>query len=222
MAKQQQNEYDEAMMARAQAELLAAQQQSPQQTSYNAAMFGSPNKQNIVEWELDFASELIDIERLLRCDILTKDKNGNEIWINNPDKSAVFLNKRGVDDVLRQIILLVNKNKVLSNYNVEEIRQRVHMIGHELRSFIYNNYMEYDIDNEYKMNNFAPIVLAILDVIEAAFRRALNGETHKGLSEARFVQQNEPIMPNNFAFNMMSQQPRKGLLSKLNPFSWNK
>jgi hypothetical protein len=225
MAKNEINAYDEQLYAQRQAEIMAAQQaqQQGQSGGYANAMFAPPNKQNIVEWELDFSNELVNIERLLKSDILARDSNGNEMWIENPDKSCIFLNKKGVDDVLRQIILLVNKNKVLSNYNVEEIKMRLRIIGHELRSFIYNNYVEYEIDNDYKMNNFSPIVLAILDVIEAAYRRALNGETHKGLSEARFVQQNEPIMSNpNQNFNFYPQQQKKGLFSKLNPFSWGR
>src|SRR3989304_893484 len=117
MAKREEIDYsrEREMMEQAQAEILASQQS--QQSPYASAMFGSVQKQNIVEWELDFSSELGDIERLLRCDVLAKDNNGNETWVPNSDTKAIFLNKKGVDDVLRQIILLVNKNKVLSNYS---------------------------------------------------------------------------------------------------------
>lgn len=204
---------------RAKEEEIAAAQQSGQQNPYSA-MMGAPQKQNIVEWELDFTNELGNIERLLKCDVLSKDDNGNEVWTENPDKNAIFLNKKGVDDVLRQIILLVNKNKVLSYYTPDEVKERVRIIGHELRAFIYNNYVEYEINNDYKMNNFSPIVMAILDVIEAAYRRALNGETHRGLSEARFVQQNEPIsQPQNFN---IYPQPKKRLLSRMMPWNWGR
>ena len=116
-------------------------------------MYGNQSKQNLVEWELDFKPELEDISHSLKCDIITI-VDGDQKWSDNPDKAKIFLNDLGVNDVLRKIILLVNKNKVLANYTIEEIKKRVQMIGHELRALIYNNYEQYGIDNEYKMNNF--------------------------------------------------------------------
>ena len=61
----------------------------------------------------------------------------------------------------------------------------------------YNNYEEYGMDNDYKMNNYSMIVLSIGSVIEDVYRRAMNGETHRGLSEQRLVTQTEPLMPPN-------------------------
>lgn len=171
---------------------LALAEQTQSQSPYQQMYYGN-QKQNLVEWELDFQPELLEIGRSLRCDIMRIDKEGNQVWIKNPDESKIFLNELGVNDVLRKIFLLVNKNKVLSNYTIDEIKQRVQMIGHELRVLIYCNYEAYGIDNEYKMNNFSSIVLDVLGIIEDAFRRALSGETHKGLNEQRLVTQNEPL-----------------------------
>lgn len=202
-----------------QAELQISQAQS---MAYAPAMYGAPNKQNLVEWELDFKGEIEDIERLLRCDVLVRDtKTNREEWIRNPDHESIVLNEQGVNDILREIILLVNKNKVLSNYDINEIKARVRLIGHELRAFIYNNYERYGIDNEYKMNNYPVMVLAILDVIEAAFRRALNGETHRGLNEARIVQQNEPLY-SNAQYPQQPQLTQKRGISRLAPWNWGR
>jgi len=211
---------DDAFLAQYDKDIEYARQQGAAQGSmpFSAAMFQKNSKQNLVEWELDFSQELTDIERLLRCDVLFRDKNGREGWIENTDKEAVVFNQRGVNDILREIILLVNKNKVLSYYGKEEISPRVRMVGHEIRSFIYNNYEYFGIDNEYKMNNYPMIVLAILDVIEAAYRRALNGETHKGLNEARVVNQSEPLMPQNFNIYPQLQGGKKK--HWFNPMTW--
>ncbi len=164
-----------------------------QVSQYASQTYGQGDKQNLVEWELDFKPELDDIARSLRCDVLKIDARGNQFWVENPEKSRVFLNQLGLNDVLRKIILLVNKNKVLSNYTADEIRARVKQIGHEIRVLIYNNYEAYGIDNEYKMNNYPGIVMDILDIIESAYRRAMGGETHKGLAEQRLVTQNDSI-----------------------------
>lgn len=197
-------------------QLLTAQQ-SQQQVPYSAAMFGGSQKQNLVEWELDFRNELEDIERLLRCDVLIKDRDGNEVWVENPDKSFILFNSQGVNDITREIRMFLNKNKVLSNYEIDEIKPRIKMLGNELRALIYNNYERYGIDNEYKMNNYPIIVLTLMSMIEDTFRRAIKGEGHRGLAESRFVTQNEPVMPTQ-NFNMYSPQSKKKSL--LNPFSW--
>lgn len=205
---------DQELLASYEAQLAS----SPQSSSYAyPQMYGGTPKQNLVEWELDFSPELQDIERLLRCDVLVRDKDGNENWVKNPDKDKIFLNDLGVNDVLRQIKLLINKNKVLSNYTIDEIKDRVRLIAHEIRTMIYNNYEAYGIDNEYKMHNYPMAVLSIMSIIEDAYRRALAGETHKGLNEQRLVTQNEQVMP-QMNYPMVAQQNKKS--SILRPWTW--
>jgi len=186
-----------------------------QVSQYASQSFGGQGKQNLVEWELDFKPELEDISHCLRCDIVVIDNEGNQYWKQNPDKSKVFLNELGVNDVLRTIIILVNKNKVLSNYTIDEIKQRVQMIGHELRCLIYNNYEQYGIDNEYKMNNFSSTVLNVLDIVESAYRRAMSGETHKGLNEQRLVTQSESV-----GQQQQYLPQRQNKVKWYNPSSW--
>lgn len=193
--------------------------QSRYAQTYASLLESGEMKQNLIEWELDFTSELKDIERLLRCDILVVDDKGNERWGKNPDESKIFMNNAGVSDFLRQLRLLVNKNKVLSNYTIDEINKRVGMIGHEIRTLIYTNYEAYGIDNEYKMNNYSIVVLTIISIIEDAYRRALGGETHKALAEQRLVSQSQSL-------NGSQMMPMKNNSSAnshwYNPLSWGK
>lgn len=197
MITQKELEQHEKELKQYEEKLVEAQKgiedEKKQVTQYASQVYGQGEKQNLVEWELDFKPELDDIARSLRCDVLTIDDKGNQFWKINPNPERIFLNELGVNDVLRKIILLVNKNKVLSNYTADEIRQRVKQIGHEIRALIYNNYEAYGIDNEYKMNNYPGIVMDILDIIEGSYRRAMGGETHKGLAEQRLVTQSDNI-----------------------------
>lgn len=211
----QQYEIESAKAQQTQQQLQNAQAQSQ---AYATSMFGNQQKQNLVEFELDFTQELVDIERLLRCDVLVRDKEGNEYWEANPDPDRIFLNSLGVNDVLRKIRLMVNKNKVLSNYNIDEIKVRSRMIMNEIRVLIYNNYEQYGIDNEYKMNNYSMIVLTIGTIIEDTYRRALNGETHKSLAEQRIVSQTQQIGNQNEGYYPQLNNKPHGL-SKLLP--WN-
>ena len=215
----------EDMLRQYEMESMAAQQQQQQlqnaqsqSQAYATSMFGNQQKQNLVEYELDFTQELVDIERLLRCDVLERDKEGNESWIPNPDKDNIFLNALGVNDVLRKIRLLINKNKVLSNYSEGEIMIRTRMIINEIRVLIYNNYEQYGIDNEYKMNNYSIIVLALGSTIEDTYRRALNGETHKALAEQRLVTQTQGLTPQAPYYPQLNNKPHG--LAKILPWNW--
>lgn len=212
---------DEAFIAEQEAYLEAQlKQNTPQTYTATAALFGN-KKQNLVEWQLDFSPELREIERVLRADILTIDPKRGEVWVRNPDPERVPLNDLGVSDVTREIRAFLNKNLVLSYYRHEELSPRLKMFGHELRALIYNNAEIYGIDNEYKQNNYAIIVVTILQMIESAYRRAINGEERKGLGEARIVNQTDPIMPmggmggyGNYANSKRTKW--------YNPFTWGR
>jgi hypothetical protein len=213
MATDEEQQY----MADMQRQIQMQQSQQQSQQQYYSQNNFQTQKQNLVEWELDFSQELRDIERLLRCDVLKIDKDGNEQWVENPDPNSRLFNSLGVMDITRQIKMYLNKNKVLSNYTADEINVRLRMLGHELRSWIYNNYEAYGMDNEYKMNNYAIVVLTILSMIEDAYRRALGGETHRGLGESRFVNQSDPVAPQQ-NFNIYPTMKKKKWYA---PWTWN-
>ena len=219
MPQQQQQPTEEQMMAQYEQELAMAQQQSGN-SPYAQTMFNGQQKQNLVEWQLDFKPELEDIERLLRCDIMAKDMDGNQVWIRNPNQDRIIFNDVGVNDILREIRMFLNKNKVLSNYGAEEIKPRIRMIGHELRVLIYNNYEAYGMDTEYKMNSYSIIVLTILSMIEDSYRRAINGLERKDLNQARVVNQNEPLMQQMPYGNGMPSQGGKSK-SIFKPWTWS-
>lgn len=189
----------------------------------SATMFGGQQKQNLVEWQLDFRPELADIEHLLRCDVIKRDpKTQKEFWDKNPDESSIVMNETGVNDLLREIRMFLNKNKVLSNYDKIEIKERVRMFGHELRALIYNNLERYGIDNEYKQNNYPIIVITILDMVEASYRRAINGEERRDLNSARVVNQTDPIM-NGYPMQGYPQITNKKTgIAKILPWNWGK
>ena len=200
------------------ARMQGAQQGMP----YSAAMFGGQVKQNLVEWQLDFKPELEDIERLLRCDIIVRDKNNNEVWITNPDPNFILFNTIGVNDIIREIRMFLNKNKVLSNYSITEIKPRIRMLGHELRVLIYNNYEKYGMDNDYKQNNYSMVVFTIMCMVEDSYRRAINGGERRDLNSARMVTQQDSVQPAN-NFNIYSQSHNNQKRSKwYNPFSWGR
>jgi len=201
---------------------LEAQKQYTNQKTYSGLVGLKRQRQNLVEWELDLSEEYEDIERLIRGDILQEDNDGNQRWVKNPNLDERFLNDKGVNDFMRNLKILVNKNKLMSNYTIDEIKERIGLIGHELRHLIYNNYEIYDINNEYKINNFPIIIISVISLLEDAYRRALQGATHKGFNTQTIVSQNEPISNNGqgISINVGNQNQKKA--KWFNPFTWGR
>lgn len=219
---QQLTEAEEAELIAYENELANARKQNMSQASpYSAAMFSGQQKQNLIEWELDFKPELESVERLMRCDVLIPDKDNKLQWAANPNKELVLFNDTGVNDVIRYIVILVNKNKALSNYDDVEINDRVRQIKHEIRTLIYNNYEAYGFDNDYKINNYSMVVMSIGSIVEDVYRRAMNGETHRGLAEQRSVLQTDPLIPQGMqGYPGMTPQKQVSGLRKLMPWNW--
>lgn len=187
---------------------------APQSAS---AMFGGTPKGNIVEYQIEFDEELADIERLLRGDILQRDDKGNIKWIRNPDETRVIFNDLGVQDITREIRMVLNKNTILSNNREEQVIVICKMLGNKIRKLIYNNYEFYGMDNEYKQNNYEIIVITIVCMVSNAYRRSIGGETAKHVNQNKIVTQNESLNPMMAGANGMgggySQNSNKGGIS---------
>lgn len=213
------NKEEEEYVQKLESTILQSSQNQPNYNNYASALMSGTPKQNLVEWQLDFRPDMLDIERFLRNDIKTYDKDGNEVWLRNK-VDLIFFNDCGVNDILRIVRMILNKNTVLSNYREEQLHFRMRWFGHELRKLIYNNAEMYGFDNEYKWNNYSMIVFVVMSMVESAYRRAINGEERRDLNQARIVNQNDPVVPNNInVFSGMQQQKKT---KWYNPFTWGK
>lgn len=159
-----------------------------------AAPFNYNNYQNsVVEWQLDLSKELDLIHHQLRGHILRKDDQGNEYWAVSDDKDQELLNEKGAQEVEKIIRNYLNKNTLLSHFTEEIIKERLLQFGHRLRRFIYLNYEEFGLTTYYKQKHFEMIVMNVVDMVEAAYYRALNGGERQSLTTIRQIIQSENI-----------------------------
>jgi hypothetical protein len=180
-----------------------------------------PQKQNLVEWQLDFKESRLLIERLCRTDIRVVE-NGNITYKKNPDQSKVLLNEQGVNDVMLFLGPLLDKGTILSYYkDINEVHKIVYSIVEELRHMIYANQEVYGInpEDEYKANRYSALVIIADALLMNAYRRSLNGEERKGLGEARIVNQQDGVYNGGM---YPQQQAQKGGLKKILPWNWGK
>ncbi len=157
-------------------------------------------EQNLIEWQLDLSSELELISHQLRGHVVARDKEGNEFWddpkivVNGKkviDEERKLLNDRGAQEVEKIIRFYLNRNTLLSNYDLETIKQRMYQFSERLRRFIFLNYEEFGLTTDYKQKHFEMLVMNICDMVESAYFRALGGGERESLRTARQVFQTE-------------------------------
>lgn len=192
------------------------------QGGYNSqAGSGISQIQNsIVEWQLDLSKEFELIYHQLRGHIIKRDKEGNEFWTPSEDPEQQLLNEKGAQEVEKIIRNYLNKNTLLSNFDIKIINKRVGEFAHRLRRFIYLNYEDFGLDTYYKQKHFEMLVMNIVDMIESAYLRAMGGGERQSLTTIRQVIQTESFDQNK----VMNQVPHitRGGGSKLNPVNWFK
>lgn len=193
-------------------------EQEDQAPQFSApSMFQQEDNENLVKWQLDIKDELVRIEHLLRKHIPKTDKNGDIYYVEPAEKDRLF-NERGVNEILNLLAWYLNKNIILSNFSEEDINQRCKQFAYFLKDFIFNNYQNFGLDNKDKIKHYPMVVMNVVNTVEAAYNRALNGGERESLRTARHVMQNEPLNP------YMGQgmgQPQKSF-SLLKPTTWIK
>jgi hypothetical protein len=186
-------------------------------------------EQNLIEWQLDLSAELELIGHQLRGHVIGRDKDGNEFWddpkimVNGKkvtDEERKLLNERGAQEVEKIIRNYLNRNTLLSNYDLETIKLRMFQFSERLRRFIFLNYEEFGLTTNYKQKHFEMLVMNICDMVESAYFRALCGGERESLRTARQVFQTETPGKQTPYPGMGAGGPQKSQRKWYNPTSW--
>lgn len=183
------------------------------QQHMSSTNFEKEDETNILKWILDIEEDMQTIEHLLRGDVPKRDNDGNEFWEDCP-KDERLMSERGVREILKIIRGYLTKNIFLSNFSEEEIKIRCNQFGNRLNNFFHNNYEILGWDTIDKMKHYELIFGWLLDIVEAAYLRALNGFTLRQIGTKTSIIQN---------IDENKSQVYPGSLGKkknFNPFSW--
>lgn len=203
------------------------------QTMISSSMYNSQGMdQNLIVYQLEFDNIMDRLEHQLRGDVIKTDNEGNQFWsaptkkIKDPktgkekevvDEDLQTLNDYGVSLIMNTIGSYLNRNTVLSNYDIDRINEILYDLGNKIRIIIYCSYERMGLVTDTKRSRYAFIVMSVLHAVESAYRRALNGEESKGLRTARVVTQNDPMMNHQVMPQMRGGQNKFKLL---NPKTW--
>ncbi len=201
---------------------LQAQNNQAVQQAYASNIFDPTENENLIKWQLSIKDELTRIEHLLRKHVPKVDKDGNEYYAE-PDPENQIFNETGVNEILIILSWYLNKNIILSNFSEEQIAMRMHQLGNYLTDFIFNNYENFGMDNKEKIKHYPMIVMNIINTVEAAYNRSLNGGERESLRTARTVTQTEPIGGyGQQQFPHMQGAAPQSKFSLFKPTTWSK
>jgi hypothetical protein len=158
----------------------------------SSTMFQDENQDNLIKWQLDIERELVRIERLLRKQVPTRDKEGN-IYFKDVQSDQQIFNENGINSIMNKLAWYVNKNIILSCYTVEEVNLIMKEFSYMLIDFIYINANEFGMDTPEKKKYYTSVCMDIINIVDATYRRAIGGGERESLKTARIVNQTEPL-----------------------------
>jgi len=182
------------------------------QKHYSSTNFEREDESNVLKWLLDIEEDMQTIEHLLKGDVPKRDDDGNEYWEQCPHEEKLF-SERGVRELLKIIRGYLTKNLFLSNFSEEEIKIRCKQFASRLNNFIHNNYEVLGWDDIDKMKHYEMVVGWLVDMVEAAYYRSLNGFTLKQIGTKTSIIQN--IDENKKSIYPSSNNEKKGFLKRM-------
>lgn len=160
----------------------------PRQNS-QISSFSARTEDNIVRWQLELNDILERAEHILKGDVPTFDQ-GQIVWKPNPHPEENSLNEFGVQQVMKILALYVNRNKILADYDNEEINIKVFDFGRAVNNLIFMMDAEFGMDTENKRKNYEMLITELKDIVHDTYKRALDGSEKRSLREMITVSQN--------------------------------
>lgn len=192
---------------------LAQSEVNTSKMAQAVSLFQKDEEDNLVKWQLDIEATLQRIERLLRKQIPKRDNEGNLIFVDC--KENELFNEYGVNEMMNLLAWYVNKEVILSNYEDWQIDKIMEQFSYKLISFIYTNMEKFGMDTLEKQRHYPMICMNVVNIVDATYRRALDGLERDSFTKRSIISQTEPL-------GKFPQYPQvnKKRFNVLNPKTW--
>ena len=177
-----------------------------------STLFNQEEKENIIKFILDPTQILLRIERLLRQQVATRDKQGN-IYFADPPIEERILNDKGVKAILEILSWYITPEVILSNYKEEEVNKIMMQFSIEFIDTFYTQMEVWGLDDKEKQKNYDMICTNIINIVDATYHRSIGGKALESLSKNIMVTQSDTL---NKGYMLPNKQPFK--LTK--PSTW--
>jgi hypothetical protein len=109
-----------------------------QNDNMRSGSFPTEQTKNLVEYQLDLKEDLNHLFHLLSGHELGIDSLGNESWIEPKDQRMKILSEYGVKQIMNIVRFHINRNTLLSKYNIEEVNDKLRDFAETLISLVFN------------------------------------------------------------------------------------
>lgn len=188
--------------------------QNTSPSSYQNSTFQYNPTDNLVKWQLELNDILERAEHILKEDIVAVE-NGNIVWKPNPNPDKRIFSDYAVQEILRVLSMYVNRNTILSDYEPEEINDKVYDFGKEVNDLVFMKYEDFGLTSLEKRKNYPMLIRQLIDIVHSAYKRALYGAEKDSLRTARSIMQQEQLSPPNVNINTGEMRATRGLLNPM-------
>ena len=182
------------------------------------SIFSSQKMDDIARYQLELNDLLEQTEHILKGDIVEiKDKV--KVWVDNPHPEKNPLNKEGVRKVMLELQTYINRHIILGDYNEKDINQIMKDYGKKFSNLLFMKYEEMGMDTEEKRQEYASIVMNIVNLVYASYSRAKDGGERRSLREMISIQQTHQSQGGQ-GMGMQMQMPPQRTRGVLNPLRY--
>ena len=160
------NKDEEDMVRKYQLALDQEKSKTTQLANAATSIFETNKDSTLVEVQLDLKGIIDKIYHLLRSDVIVRDGKGNLRYEQTQDRRLRVLSEYGVQLMMNLIQSYLNKNTILSNYDIKVINQRLQDIGEEIADliaceseivFFSTSYDEFALELGYELKDEVPV-----------------------------------------------------------------
>lgn len=151
--------------------------------------FSTGRMDDIARYQLELNDLLEQTEHILKGDIMVW-QNGIKVWQDNPKPETNPLNKEGIRKIMLDLQNYINRHIVLGDYEEEDINRIMKDYGKKVNDLIFMKYEEMGMDTEEKRQEYASIVMNVVNLVYGSYARAKDGGERRSLREMISIQGN--------------------------------
>lgn len=151
-------------------------------TNSQTSAFSSKAMNDIAMHQLELNDLLEQTEHILKGDVVVY-QNGVKIWQENPKKIENVLNEEGIRKVMLDLQNYINRHIILGDYDERDINKIMKDYGKKVANLIFMKYEEMGMDTETKRQEYASLVMNIVNLVYASYSRAKDGAERRSLRE---------------------------------------
>ncbi len=137
---------------------------------------------DIARYQLELNDLLEQTEHILKGDVVVW-QDGMKIWEANPHPENNPLNQEGIRKIMLELQNYINRHIILGDYEMSDINRIMKDYGKKLADFIFMKYEEMGMDTEEKRQEYATIVMNVVNLVYGSYARAKDGGERRSLRE---------------------------------------